>query len=63
MIERPHESHGAVLDPQILSCSESPLRRSRASAGVFPACTMSPQKRHVIKRRGQIADWCWTCHK
>lgn len=58
MIARPHESHGAVLDPQILSCSTSPLRRSRASAGVLPACTISPQNRHIIKRSGQVDDWC-----
>ena len=60
MTDRPQESHGAVLDPQILSCSDMFRSRSRTSAGSPPAWTVSPQKRHTINRKGQVEDWCWT---
>lgn len=60
---RPQESHGAVLDPQMLSCSESPLILSRMSIAELPAWTMSPQNWHVINRSGQIDVWCRTCQK
>lgn len=61
--DRPQESHGAVLDPQTLSCSVNPLSRSRTSIAEVPAWTMSPQNRHVIRRTGQIEAWCCTCHR
>lgn len=61
MTERPHESHGAVLDPQMLSCSDSPRNLSRTSIAEFPAGTISPQNRHVMRRRGQFEAWCCTC--
>lgn len=61
--ERPHESQGAVLDPQTLSCCVSPLKRSLTSAAEVPAWTMSPQNRHVTSLKGHSTDWCWTCYQ
>jgi hypothetical protein len=63
MTDLPQESHGAVLDPQILSCSHIFRSRSRTSSGCPPAWTVSPQNRHTIKRKGQVEDWCWTYHR
>jgi len=61
--DRPHESHGAVLEPQVLSCSDIPLILSLVSAAELPASTISPQNLHAIRRRGQSFPWCWTCNR
>lgn len=61
--ERPQESHGAVLDPHKLSCSDNPLILSRASTAEVPAGTMSPQNLHVTSLKGQFKDWCCTCQQ